>query len=212
MLKMNKLNKILMLAISFSFVGNLAWAGKNNPFDDPRTKEPGYNLKNDASPWFDGKDYPFFQDMFNGKSIKPQEEGTYQNFPSDSVPVRFELGKIQQIYESFVPMAEREIRPLNPTTATEASVANGRKMYNIYCAVCHAKDGNGNTPVVEKGMPAIPIAGFVQIFSETHFYNKIRYGSKPAGIMPAYGALTTRQERWDIVNYLKSPQFGKEEN
>jgi len=40
------------------------------PYFDP---QQGYGIENDANPWFDGKDYPFFQEMYDGKSLKPQE-------------------------------------------------------------------------------------------------------------------------------------------
>ncbi len=55
-------------------------------------------------------------------------------------------------------------------------------------------------------MPAIPIKPLVVAFTEAHLYNKIRYGGP---IMPPYGFQTTRKERWDMVNYMKSQDFGK---
>ena len=212
---MSNLKKSVLGVLFLCLMGNVAWGQtRNNPYNDPRTKKDGYGLEDDSRPWFDGKDYQYFMDMFDGKSIKPQEKGTYQNFPKDSVPVKYELGKVKRIYEPFVSATtgEREIKPTNPTQPTSGSIVNGREMYNIYCAVCHGKDGNANTPVTKLGMPAPPIAGLLAVFSESHFYNKIRYGSKPLGIMPEFGSRTTRIERWDIVNYLKSPQFGKEDN
>jgi hypothetical protein len=65
----------------------------------------------------------------------------------------------------------------------------------------------GNTPVVQRGMPAPPIAMLLTVLTEAHLYNKARYGGP---LMPAYGFQTTRQERWDLVNYMKSAEFGKE--
>ena len=61
------------------------------PYFDP---QKGYGIEDDARPWFDGKDYPFFREMYDGKSLKPQEEGSYQKFPKQSVPVRVVLGKV----------------------------------------------------------------------------------------------------------------------
>ena len=54
------------------------------PYFDP---QKGYQIKNDARPWFDGKDYPFFREMYDGKNLKPQEEGSYIKYPKKSVPV-----------------------------------------------------------------------------------------------------------------------------
>ena len=53
---------------------------------------------------------------------------------------------------------------------------------------------------------AAGIVGLVVAFSEAHLYNKIRYGGP---IMPAYGFQTSQTERWNMVNYMKSQEFGK---
>jgi len=140
------------------------------PYFDP---QQGYGIENDASPWFDGKDYPFFREMYDGKSLKPQEEGSYQKFPQDSVPVRQVLGKIVKIYDPFIPAVSgdgsgilgnpREFFPKNPTQSSAHSVQRGRALYNTYCAACHGEDGQSQTVVVEKGVPAPPITAFFQM-------------------------------------------------
>ncbi len=161
----------------------------------------GYDL---SAPWFDGKSWDWFLDMFNGPGIKPQEVGTIQQFPVNSVP--------RSGVEPEVPNTTNEnglLRdqiPTNPTQATPASIKNGRKLYTIYCAACHGNDGKSQMPIVSKGMPAVPIDALRLAFTEAHLYNKIRYGGP---IMPSYGFQTTQQERWDMVNYLKSQEFGK---
>ncbi len=210
-------------------LGYNSWADPaNRPYADP--KREGYGIEDDSKPWFDGKEYPYFLEMYDGKGIKPQEEGTYQKFPKGSVPVRFVLGKIEPIYEPIVPLAQRQAVPQNPTQPTEESIARGKVLFETYCIVCHGKDGkamvNGKpiNRVVElaQGKIAIPpdIGPLIQAFSGTHLYNKIRYGSayntgsfQPTpGLMPAYGVQTSIQDRWDMVNYMKSPKFGKEAN
>ena len=213
-MKTNCLKKTLFLLMGIVCLGTTASAQipRNNPYDDPRTKEPGYNLRNDWKPWYKKEWYPFFQEMFDGKGLKPQEEGTYLQFPENSVPVKVVLGKTQSVYELEVPVEEREVHPINAVPVTPESLANGRKMFNTYCGVCHGVDGNGGTPVGQKGMQfgffPPPIAAMLPVLSEAHLYNKIRYGGP---IMPSYGVQTSRKDRWDIVNYLKSSQFGKEE-
>ena len=74
---------------------------RDSPYFDP--KDTGYGITNDDKPWFDGKDYPFYRDMYDGKSLKPMEEGSYEQFPKDSVPVKVSLNKIQRIYDPFIP-------------------------------------------------------------------------------------------------------------
>lgn len=190
------------------------------PYFDP---QQGYGIKNDASPWFDGKDYPYFREMYDGKSLKPQEEGSYQKFPKSSVPVRVVLAKVVKIYDPFIPAVSgdgsgikgnpREFSPINPTQSSKDSVQRGQALYNTYCAACHGEDGQSQTVVVEKGVPAPPITGFFQMpTAAPHLYNKIKYGSffqEPRGFMPSYGAQTSVRDRWDMVNYMMSATFGK---
>ena len=55
----------------------------NYPYFDP--KDTGYGITNDDKPWFDGKDYPYYRDMYDGKNLKPMEEGSYEKFPENWV-------------------------------------------------------------------------------------------------------------------------------
>ena len=177
----------------------IAWAAEP-PREAPDYQ--GYNLKR---PWYSKQKWDWFLDMVNQPSIKPQQEGTFQNFPSDSVP--------RQGVEPFIgPEAKignqlaRDVMPKNPVPATPESLANGKFIYLTYCAACHAPNGMGLTPVTQKGMPPVPIAVMVPGLSESHIYNKALYGGV---IMPTYGFQTSAKDRWDVANYLKSAQFGK---
>ena len=93
------------------------------------------------------------------------------------------------------------------------SLRRGQALYNTYCAACHGADGQSQTVVVEKGVPAPPITAFFRMpTAAPHLYNKIKYGSffqEPRGFMPSYGAQTSVRDRWDMVNYMMSDTFGK---
>lgn len=186
-----------LLVLGLFTVVVVAWAAQKE-----RPDYQGYDLD---APWFDGKEWAWMLDMFNQPSIKPQEEGSFQNFPTDSVP-RSGVEPFIGATEMMGDLLKRDVVPRNLTQATAASIANGRKMYNIYCAPCHAENGMANTPVTQRGMPAPPIALMLPVLTDAHLYNKTRYGGP---LMPAYGFQTTQKERWNLVNYMKSPEFGK---
>lgn len=187
------------LAVFAAFLATVVvWAANE------RGRLPDYQGYDLSAPWFDGKPWAWFLDMVNSPGIKPQEVGTFQRFPTNSVPRSGAEPEVPNVSNAAGLL--RDQIPLNPTKATPESIANGRKIYNIYCAACHGTDGKAQTPVAAKGMPAVPIDALRLAFSEPHLYNKIRYGQP---IMPPYGFQTTQAERWDIVNYLKSADFGK---
>ena len=222
---MSRKAKVCIITTTFVMMalGGVVLAVDNYPYFDP--KDTGYGITNDDKPWFDGKDYPYYRDMYDGKNLKPMEEGSYEKFPKDSVPVKVSLNKIQRIYDPFIPAIAgdgagkaghpREFHPRNPTEATSDSIARGQVLYNTYCAACHGTDGLAKTVVVMKGVPAPAINEMVKIPTwGPHLYNKIKYGSffqEPRGYMPAFGAQTSVQDRWDMVNYMMSDEAFSQE-
>ncbi len=185
---------LAMGAVSIAIVGAAS--------DSKKSDYLGFDL---SRPWFDGKEWAWFLDMMDQPSIKPQETGSFQRFPRYSVP----RGGVEPVIDAAAIKDGRLLRdliPPNPTQATPTSLAQGRMLYEIYCGVCHGNKGEAGTPVTKKGMPAPPIGAMLGFLSEAHLYNKIRYGGP---IMPSYGIQTSRRDRWDMVNYMKSADFGK---
>lgn len=158
----------------------------------------------ETRPWFPNTKWDWGLDMFNQKAVKPQSEGTFQEFPEDSIP--------RKGVEAPVAEGNRETSPKNPTQANQmaASVKRGEALFNTYCGACHGNDGKGmdneaGNPVAMK-IAAPNIADMVSGLTESHIYNKIRYGGP---VMPAYAIQTSQQDRWDIVNYAKKTFKGK---
>lgn len=93
----------------------------------------------------------------------------------------------------------------NPFAADDQAVlATGRVMYERHCAVCHGVGGQGDGPI-RAHIPLMPslIAGEAVARSDGYVYAVIRAGR---GLMPAYGARMTHDERWAIVTYINSLQ------
>ena len=83
----------------------------------------------------------------------------------------------------------------------------GRTMYERHCSVCHGPAGAADGPIIapEKFPPVVPslLQGAALGRSEGYLYGIIRVGR---GLMPAYGARTSDQDRWAIVNYVQQLQ------
>ena len=91
----------------------------------------------------------------------------------------------------------------NPTAASDSSLANGRKYYQINCAVCHGDAGTGDGPATKFGMPAIGIAtDITRGRTDGYIFGMMRNGR---GLMPSYNRIED-MDRWDVVNYLRALQ------
>jgi mono/diheme cytochrome c family protein len=92
---------------------------------------------------------------------------------------------------------------VNPTPPSEASLANGRKYYQINCEVCHGIAGKGNGPAVRYGMPAPSLLiDITKNRTDGYIYGIIRNGR---GLMPTYDRIEDL-DRWDVVNYVRALQ------
>jgi len=96
---------------------------------------------------------------------------------------------------------------INPVVYSDESVAKGKKLFNIYCKVCHGKTGAGDGHLYTSGLfPAKPtslVDSYVQNKSDGEIYYVITAGSI-SGLMGPHGTQVTPDERWMIINYLRS--------
>jgi len=109
--------------------------------------------------------------------------------------------------------ANNALKTKNPVPTTEASLARGRQVFEINCAVCHGLSGQGgNGPtangIVGRRWPVlIPNFHFVEgkdnrvpMMPDGEFFEVITNGK---GTMPAYGARITPADRWAVVQYIR---------
>lgn len=111
--------------------------------------------------------------------------------------------------------ATREIKQ-NPFPITEAGLAHGKELYNVYCGICHGVKGDGLGYLVRdedpaKGIvagvyPAAPANFMLDTFVNTsvgRLYHSIMYGKN---VMGSYADKLTYQERWEVIHYIRSLQ------
>ena len=122
--------------------------------------------------------------------------------PQGSVPTSGTRVAGFEVSYSGMPMTVDSMSGLaNPTPSNAASLANGRKYYQINCAVCHGDRGVGDGPVTKYGMPGIAIVGAeTRARSDGYIYGMIRNGR---GLMPTYNRIE-EMDRWDVVNYVRA--------
>lgn len=123
--------------------------------------------------------------------------------PEGSVPVQgvtvaswqISYGKLPTVIDSFSPIP-------NPHPISEASLANGRKYYQINCAVCHGMAGDGKSHMAMYGFGISLLTDIAHGRSDGYLYGMIRNGR---GLMPTYNRIEDA-DRWDVVNYIRALQ------
>lgn len=93
-----------------------------------------------------------------------------------------------------------------PVRVTEQRLAVGKKMFGVYCAVCHGVAAYGGSIVAENmGAPRPPSLRRPAMLSvpDGYFFVVATHGT---GRMPPYASQLTPDERWSVVAYLKQLQ------
>ncbi len=156
----------------------------------------------------------WFTDFKHQPKVEPweplsQEEGDTTHAPRGqpqfSVPVTGTFLAGYQVSYQALPGTIDSIAAAttNPTPPSPASLANGRKHYQINCTVCHGDLGQGNGPTTKYGMPGISIVSDItKGRSDGYIYGMLRNGR---GLMPNYNRIE-EMERWDVVNYVRALQ------
>ena len=156
-----------------------------------------------ACSWFtDFRDEPKikpWQEQYAGNDTTP-----FRGQPEYSVPITGNPVPAYVVSHSQLPGTIDSFIPLpNPHPVTPASLDNGRKYYQINCAVCHGAAGGGNGRAVPYGVPAPSLlADFTKNRTDGYYWGMMRNGR---GLMPTYDRIEDG-DRWDVVNYMRALQ------
>jgi len=96
-----------------------------------------------------------------------------------------------------------------PMEITPQVLARGQERFNIYCSVCHGRDGRGQGMVVSRGFRAPPSFHIPRLrdeVSEGHIFDVITRGF---GAMPSYASQVKVPDRWAIVAYVRALQLSQ---
>jgi mono/diheme cytochrome c family protein len=96
-----------------------------------------------------------------------------------------------------------------PFPVTKEVLEHGRERFNIFCAPCHSRLGDGNGFVPSRGFARKPPSFHdVRLMKAPvgYFFDVITEGF---GIMPDYASQIPPQDRWDIVAYVRALQLSQ---
>jgi copper transport protein len=104
------------------------------------------------------------------------------------------------------PPQTAEAGPVNPIPANEDSIKQGKEIYTTLCVPCHGETGKGDGPVgltlnprpADLSLHAVP-----GVHSDGQLFEWITNGF-PGSVMPAFGPALTEEQRWHLVNYVRT--------
>ncbi|MCE7062816.1 cytochrome c [Dyadobacter sp. CY343] len=111
---------------------------------------------------------------------------------------------VYNIAADSIGIAEKVLK--NPIPLTDASMAEGKILYERYCQHCHGATGAGDGKVgaMYKGVPNYASDAYKNM-NEGHIFHVITYGK--ARMWP-HGSQIDPAERWKIVHYVQKLQKG----
>ena len=93
----------------------------------------------------------------------------------------------------------------NPVGGNAGSINTGRGIFQQNCAVCHSIDGDGDGPasLTMTKKPANFSRAFYKLYRDDMWFYRISEGV-PGTRMPRWGLKLNKEQRWYLVNYLKT--------
>lgn len=93
----------------------------------------------------------------------------------------------------------------SPVDVSLPSLKRGQARFNIYCAPCHSRTGDGQGIIIKHGFMPPPSFHIDRIreVKDGYIFDVISNGVRN---MPSYGAQIPIKDRWAIVNYVRALQ------
>lgn len=157
--------------------------------------------------------WSFFNDM--EKSVAYETWSANPNLPEGKTmtgPVDGTVATHEYAY-GFVKTPEDELKAasLENPLAADFDAERAKLMYDRFCLLCHGENGDGKGFLFTSGKyPMAPpdySAERAMEKSDGELFHNIRVGY---GVMGAYGAQISIEDTWQLVNYIRHLQKGKE--
>ena len=163
-----------------------------------------------------------FPDMDRQAKLRPMEPNHFfANGISSQLPPAGSVARSQPIETARGAVYRFEDSPVNtgrvtgttnfvetnPLAVNTALIQRGRERFDIYCAPCHGRTGDGNGITKKIGvMPAVANLHDKRIveMADGEIFNTVSNGK---GLMGAAGPLLPTEDRWAVIAYLRALQL-----
>ncbi len=152
------------------------------------------------------------QDMHDQPRFKPLAESDfYTDLRSARPPVEGTVARGQLHEDNYFYTGKIGNDPGDymPFPVTEELLARGQQRYNIYCAPCHSRLGDGNGVIPARGFLRKPPSYHIDRLRKAplgYLFDAITNGF---GSMPDYASQVAPRDRWAIVAYIRALQLSQ---
>ena len=163
-----------------------------------------------------------FPDMDRQAKLRPMEPNHfYANGISSQLPPAGTIARSEAIQTANGAVYRFEDSPFNtghlagstnyvesnPLVVNLELIQRGRERFDIYCAPCHGKSGDGNG--ITKKLNVMPTVANLHDkrlieMTDGEIFNTITHGKSTMG---AVGPLIPEEDRWAVVAYLRALQL-----
>jgi mono/diheme cytochrome c family protein len=152
------------------------------------------------------------QDMFNQPRLKPLAESDfYRDGMSARLPVPDTVprsaGAADTALETGVGQDGRFVSGL-PVPLTRALLSRGRERFDIFCAPCHGRVGDGRGMIVQRGFKAPPSYHIERLRRQPIGY-LFDVATNGFGQMSGYRSQVPPADRWAIAAYIRALQLSQ---
>src|ERR1700729_2038288 len=154
-------------------------------------------------------------DMQDQPKYRPQRpsdffaDGRSERQPVEGTVARGALNEDTAFYEGK-DAAGKDIEAF-PIAVDKAVIVRGQQRFDVYCAPCHGRIGNGLGMIVRRGFKQPPSYHIDRLRNAPvgHLYDVISNGY---GAMLNYAAQVSVRDRWAIVAYIRALQYSENAN
>ena len=156
-----------------------------------------------------------FQEKFQAQTYNPlfEDKASMRKPPTGTV-ARGQLRGNSELFEGR--SASGEYVERIPVAVNRAVLERGQDRYNVYCAPCHGKSGNGNGIIMQGDYGYTPASSYhgdrLRQVTDGYMYDVITNGVRN---MPGYAQQIPVHDRWAIVSYIRAlqrSQYAKPQN
>jgi len=151
------------------------------------------------------------QDMHDQPKYEPLEQSTFfADQRSARAPVEGTVARGQLKEDDHFHTGKINNQPVHtfPMKLDEQFVQRGQERYNIFCAPCHDKTGQGLGMIVQRGFKKPPSFHIDRLREAPvgYYFDVMTNGF---GVMASYSEQVTADDRWAIIAYIHALQISQ---